>query len=189
MNLSDSLNKWGPIGLAAVCVFLGIRLVSEISGPVGLGAKSVASKVVRREQRHRTAAAGLNAGLVAKDDDSLLRLGLLKSLEGRPLPEVARDPFDFAPVAPPKPAGHGTAGSEVSSPPPPPPIPLRAFGYSVDQRGRRRAYLANAEEVFVVTQGSLVSNRFKVLQITPAMVEVQDAASGQKAELPIPQER
>lgn len=190
MNVSRGINAWGPAVLALVCVFLGIRLYSEMKEPLVHASRSVMKITAPAASTHQERAAGKDAASASTLESPLLRLGLVKDLEKRTLPEIARNPFDFAPLAPPKRAGGAGAGaSAATGPPPPPPIPLKAFGFSVDNQGRREAYLADAKEVYVVSKGTVVSKRFKVLQITPALVEVEDASSGQKAELPIPREK
>ncbi len=192
MNVSRGVNTWGPAVLAVVCIFLGIRLYSEMKKPLVHASRSVMKISAPAASTHHERAAGIDAASASTLESPLLRLSLVKDLEERPLPEIARNPFDFAPLAPPKHTeGSGGAGASAaaSGPPPPPPIPLKAFGFSVDNQGRREAYLADAKEVYVVSKGTVVSKRFKVLQITPSLVEVEDATSGQKAELPIPRQK
>lgn len=189
MSLNKLANKWGFAALTVVCIFLVIRLYSEISAPLVPSGRTVRKPAAKHEKLKQASGAKKPSGAPTAADDALLQLGLFKSIEASPLVQISRNPFDFGPVAPPVKTGSGSASLEAAAAPPPPPIPLKAFGFSVDGQGRRQAYLANANEVFVVTKGALVSKRFKVLDITPAMVEVEDAASHQKAELPIPQPR
>ncbi len=68
----------------------------------------------------------------------------------------------------------------------PPPIPLRAIGDSERGGAGPEAYLMDDSNVYVVHDGDLLSNRFRILKITSTDVEVQDGASGEKAQLPIP---
>lgn len=191
MNLNRAVNTWGSAALGVVCVFLGIRFYKELKQPVVRTAKAIVQLSPRAAKTHGESAASAKADQPSFNKDPLVRLSLVKEIEGRSLPDIARNPFDFAPLPPPKPGKGGGAGASAAStgPPPPPPIPLKAFGYSVDVEGRRQAYLEDAESVYVVSKGSVVSKRFKVLDITPVMVEVQDASSGQKAEIPIPREQ
>ena len=65
-------------------------------------------------------------------------------------------------------------------------MPLRAIGYSERRGVGPEAYLVDTNDVYIVHDGDLVSQRFKVLKITSLIVEVQDGASGEKAQLPIP---
>ena len=65
-------------------------------------------------------------------------------------------------------------------------MPLRAIGYSEKLGVGPEAYLTDADQVYIVHDGDVVSRRFKVLKITSLIVEIQDGASGEKAQLPIP---
>jgi hypothetical protein len=190
MNVSRAVNQWGPVALAVVCVFLGIRLVSELSGPPVHASRAALESAVPPAKPLHKQPRGSKEALGPVQEDPLVQLSLLKRIESRSLPPIARNPFDFAPLPPPKPTeGGAVGGSAEKGPPPPPPIPLKAIGYSEDRQGRRQAYLADTQQVYVVSQGTTVSKRFKVLQISPEKVEIEDANSGQKAELPIPKEK
>jgi hypothetical protein len=65
-------------------------------------------------------------------------------------------------------------------------ISLRAIGYSEKPGVGPEAYLADSDDVFIVHDGDVVSKRFKILKITSMKVEVQDGASGERSQLPIP---
>ena len=61
-----------------------------------------------------------------------------------------------------------------TGPPPPPPIDLRFFGYAARRNGTRRAFLTHGDDVFVASEGDIVSHRYKVISIEPSSIEVED---------------
>ncbi len=76
----------------------------------------------------------------------------------------------IGPVRPPK----QTPIAVNTGPPPPPPIDLRFFGYAARKNGTRRAFLTRGDDVFVASEGDVVSHRYKVVSIAPNSVEVED---------------
>jgi hypothetical protein len=184
MTTHRSIEKWGPLVLGLVCVFIVIKLVGEINGSPQRISQTRPRAVETRgkaDSRHNPGEALWDGGAVA------LHLDQLKAAEERPAPTVARNPFGYPPPPPPPGARQGGHGAGAALPPPPPPIPLKALGYSQDQAGNRQAYLSNQDEVFAVHSGDKISNRYKILSITPRAVRVKDLSSGERALLPIPQ--
>ncbi len=183
MTTSRSIQKWGPIVLGVVCLFMIVKLVRELNGSPQPAAR-VDSPSAHRGRRSVKIHA-LENNLTASGE---LRLDVLKAANQRPLPTFSRNPFGYPPPPPPPGMSPGERLSgDASSPPPPPPIPLKALGYSQDQEGNRQAYLSGQDEVYAARVGDEISHRYKVLAITPMAVIVEDTQSGEKARLPIPQ--
>ena len=80
-----------------------------------------------------------------------------------------------------------SAAAAPAAPAPPPPPPLKAMGYMEMPGGVREAYLSYEDQVYSVHEGDTIANKFKVLQVTPTQVEVEDASSKEKLKLPITQ--
>lgn len=121
----------------------------------------------------------------------LLRLDTLKEIHERPLPELTRNPFEFGPT--PQEIQNAERQKQQNEhptpppPPPPPPVPFKAMGFQQDTKGQRVAYLSDEQETYIVHEGQEFGQRFKVLKITEASVEVQDETYHQIVQLPYPQ--
>jgi hypothetical protein len=127
-----------------------------------------------------------------------LHVDELQELDARPLPQLERNPFEFE-APKPQPGGPGglgpggagapgvTAPAQDAPPPAPPPVPVKLVGYADLSGGKREAYLADDEQVYVVHAGDALLGRFKVLRIEPGFVELQDDASHQKIQLVMPE--
>ncbi len=192
MSKRTKFEKFGSIALGAVCVFLAFKLISEMGGsPVeaARGQETAAQPSAHSAQPPKSLSGQI--GKLASADPGL-EIQALKEYTARPLPENPRDPFDFG-AAPAVRALRGAKGmvgggfGAASTAPAPPQIPLRALGYSFRMGIGGEAYLADGEQVYVVHQGNLISKRYRILQITSAVVEVHDESSGQTVQLPIPE--
>jgi hypothetical protein len=194
MKKRAQVEKIGVVVLAGLCLFLIFRLVSEIMGnptpatrPAATAYKPSQRPVIRAENSAKRAKGSAGS-------DSTLEMQSLDQYQAKPLPDLGRNPFDFGPPpltpaqkAAQAQAARGMGGAmTASSGPAQPHMPLRAIGYSERTGVGPEAYLADADNVFVVHDGDVVSKRFKVLSITSMTVEIQDGASGEKAQLPIP---
>jgi hypothetical protein len=70
-------------------------------------------------------------------------------------------------------------------PPPPPPIDLKFYGFATEQNGRKTVFLLHGEDVFVAGEGDIVNRRFRVVQILPKAVVVEDLSYNDKQTLPL----
>lgn len=192
MTNKTNLRRGATLGLALVSLFLLARLVLQATGWWGeLGSASASPASATKPV---PASAGgviprAQTGPVSTVPDSMLRLDLLKALDSRPLPELPRSPFDFAPT-PAEIKAREVAAQSVAPPPPPPPpppVPFKAMGYQQDQQGLRMAYLSDDDGTYVVREGQEFGQHFKVLKITDTMVEVQDETYHQTVQLPYPE--
>lgn len=190
MSNRKQLEKWGAIVLGVLCVFLVFRLVSEIMGSPApdVDADQTLSQPAPRQVNSETREG--KAVAARAEGDPAYQMQALQEFKSSPLPDVNRDPFNFGapPVSPAQKAAEAArAAAAANAPPPPPRMPFRAIGYSVKAGVGPQAFLADSDQVYVVHDGELISGRYRIIKITTSMVEVQDASSGETAQLPIPQ--
>ena len=74
-----------------------------------------------------------------------------------------------------------------TGPPPPPTIDLRFFGYAARGNGARRAFLLHGDDVFVASEGDVVSHRYRVVRIAPTSVDIEDLPYHDTQTLPLTQ--
>jgi hypothetical protein len=74
---------------------------------------------------------------------------------------------------------------ETPPPPPPPPepkvapLPAKYFGFGTIPNGTARvAFLSMGEDIFVLKEGELLLNRFRILKIGNANLEYEDVTTG-----------
>ena len=118
--------------------------------------------------------------------DPVVKLGLLRELESRPAPHFNRNPFEYsAPKLPPKPP---VVAAEPVVPAAPPAPPIKALGYMEKAGGGREGTITDdADNIYVVHEGQTFADRYKVLKITPTVIEVEDSKTQQTIQLPVPQ--
>ena len=76
------------------------------------------------------------------------------------------------------------------APPPEPPltIPVKFFGYATDPAsGKKRAFFTNGDDVFILSEGEMLQNRFRLLRIGNATADFEEIMSGKRATLPLEQ--
>lgn len=184
--------KIGVAVLAGLCLFLIFRLASELMGNPSPSTQSATP--VSRSYQNSASAPNKSAKKADASSNtvSALEMQSLQKYKAKSLPDLSRDPFNFGPppLTPAQRAAQATRGIDgamtASSGPVQPSIPLRAIGYQDRIGVGPEAYLADSNDVFVVHDGDVISKRYKVLKITSMIVEIQDGASGEKAQLPIP---
>jgi hypothetical protein len=65
--------------------------------------------------------------------------------------------------------------------PPPPPIPLKYYGFANKSGESRKIFLQEqGGEVFVASQGDIVARRYRVVQIQPNVVTMEDVITGNR---------
>jgi hypothetical protein len=191
MKITGHIEKWASGILGAVSLLLLVNLVLQFNG-VRAGGARPSPAYPGGSSKERPA-----KGSKGSDDlsryDTIVRLDLLQELDGRPLPELPRNPFEFeAPQISKEQqmAQAAAAAAATTAPPPPPPVPevnLKALGYAEKAGGVREAYVVDDTDVYIVHEGDSVANRYRILKITPASITVEDEPSHQSVELPIPQ--
>ena len=197
MTNRANLRRGATILLALASVFLAARLVLQATGWWGSLGSASASPAPAVKPGLGSGKAAIEAatprtgsGPGSALPDSTLRLDMLKALDSRPMPDLSRSPFDFAPTPAEVKAREAAAQRVVPpppAPPPPPPVPFKAMGYQQDGQGRRMAYLTDDNGTYVVREGQEFGQHFKVLKITDTMVEVQDETYHQTVQLPYPE--
>jgi hypothetical protein len=122
-------------------------------------------------------------------DDPRLRVDLLDRIHKQEYTGTHRDIFSLeAPPPPvPKPDSNNPprpSGPVVPTGPPPLEIPATFFGYmSNPQSGRKQAFFANGDDVFIVAEGETLLSRFRVVKIGNNTVDVEEVSSGRHATL------
>ena len=205
MKSTGRMERWAVGVLGAVSLILIVYLVVQYN-QVRAGAKRRAAVIPAKAVPRASTGAGIGsshakAGAPARakaagkqkltDElsryNSLVKLDLLKEFEGRPLPELKRNPFEFVTV-PTQVSRVQTAGEAPgpAPPPAPPPVTLKVMGYSEGVGGVKEAMVSDEDQVFVVHAGDSVGGRYKVIKITPTAVTVEDATLHQTVDLPVP---
>jgi hypothetical protein len=112
-------------------------------------------------------------------------LDLLKEIQDRPLPKLARNPWEFEARAAPAPQAKGEASVAPAPPPKPPPPPLKAVGVTQKSGGINEAIVSDDQEIYIVHEGETFARRFRVVKITPSQVEIDDDTTHETIRLPI----
>ncbi len=97
----------------------------------------------------------------------------------------------FSAIAPPPPSQtpdhvvrkKEPSGPPVEAPPPPPEIPanMHFFGYGTVPNGTsRRAFFTDGEDVFIVSEGEVFLNRFRILKVNNASLDFEEVSSGRR---------
>jgi hypothetical protein len=194
MNRTISKEAWANIGLGALSFLLLARLVVN---SVFVNAESQTRPVVPAPAPlhpvHSQAKRPVKADPVFPQTP-VLRLELLEKEDREPATVAFdRNPFQFAPtpaqvrevLAQKALAAGGQPGSPAA--PVAPPIPYKALGFSENAHGQFQAYLTDDKDIFVVHEGDDLGGHYKILKITPNLIEVQDEAFNQKSQLLFPQ--
>ncbi|HEX4022533.1 MAG TPA: hypothetical protein VHX63_15410 [Acidobacteriaceae bacterium] len=85
-----------------------------------------------------------------------------------------------------KPIASARTGPAVpAGPPPPPPIDLKFYGFATEQNGQKRVFLLHGEDIFIAGVGDIVNRRYRVLQILPRSVVIQDLSYNDTQTLPL----
>lgn len=184
MKITSQREKWLSAVLGVVCLLLLVNLMLRWGG---LRAKAFRSPgLAERTGGMSNPPTSVPPGREElSGTEPVVQLDVLKTLQSRPLPRLARNPFEIeAPRSAASPAAPGPASAP--QPPSPPPIPLKALGHSQNIKGQQEAFLTDEEQVYVVHEGETFAKKYKVVKITSKFVEVQDEASLQRVELPFP---
>lgn len=82
----------------------------------------------------------------------------------------------------------GVYGPCQPAPPPPPKLPpnLKFFGYGTgSSSGSRRAFFTDGEDVYIVDEGQVLLNRFRILKVGNASLEFEEVATGRRGTAPL----
>lgn len=95
----------------------------------------------------------------------------------------------FSAVAPPPPTPAPVTPHEIPGPKVPPPEPVQPppvlsvkfFGYGTVPNGTSRlAFFTDGEDVFIVPEGQVLMNRFRILKINNTNLEFEEISSGRR---------
>jgi hypothetical protein len=201
MKVSGQYEKWGVAVLGAVSLALIAHLVFQFKrGPLAV-ARPIGKTPTHTKAKPLPDAKGTAGKQKGTDElsryDPYVNVELVKELESRPLPELTRNPFDF--VSAPRPSVPAPTATAAAPPPPPPPPPvtLKVMGYTEGKGGADEAMVelcatscevsSPDDQVFVVHAGDSVGTRYKIVKITPTVINVEDATLHQTVDLPVPQ--
>ncbi len=197
LGAEDSKKTIVALGLFIVALFLVIRMFSS-GGTPSVPAKApngaATPAPTRRTAGRRTARAATKQGNgpVIPNLDPRLHLSALQATENTDYTGKGRNIFlaqanDVViptpvasaikkPTPPPQPI--------VQPPPPPPPIDLKFFGFASTQ-GTKRVFLARGDDVFVASEGEIVSRRYKIVKINANNIEVLDVLNNNRQTIPL----
>lgn len=110
---------------------------------------------------------------------------------------TGRNIFSAIPAPPVVPQGPGPNGPNPKTPvlpvvpsqPPVPvvsPLPVKFFGYGTVPNGTaRRAFFTDGEETYIVSEGEVLLNRFRILKINNVNLDYEEISSGLRGTAPI----
>jgi len=185
MIRAGRFEKWASGFLGVVCVLLVLNLALRSGARVGASRSPVRAVPAAEPPRPQSVSAQGRDELARHDP--VVRLDLLKDLRSRPLPRLDRNPFEFEAPRPAVPASEGAAPPTptTATPAGPPPVSLKALGYTEKSGGVPEAIISDDEQLHIVHEGEVFAKRFRVLKITPKLVEIDDEAAHQTVRLPI----
>jgi hypothetical protein len=123
-----------------------------------------------------------------KVEDPALRMDLLERIQKLEYTGTHRNIFSAEPPPPPAPPASKT-NPAVAAPQgpaglPPLEIPVTFFGYAVNpQTGKRQAFFTNGDDVFVVPEGGMLLNRFRLIKVGNNTADIVEESSGRRATL------
>jgi hypothetical protein len=126
-------------------------------------------------------------------DNPQIRMDLIDRTRKAEYRSSGRNPF--SPAAPPSAkvphpdVKRDFPGPKDQPPPPPPPPPtlgnLKFYGFgTVPNSAARRAFLTDGENIYVVAEGEVLLNRFRILRIGNASLEFEEISSGRTGTAP-----
>ncbi len=194
---AESRNKLiAAVVLGGLAVVLLARAFFSFGGSdSSTPAVSVAAPTPVAAPHNKTAArgkiTGRRAGAAPRSLDPQLRYDWLKASEDTKYEGVGRNIFK-AQAEIPKPEGKGVTDAEKADegpppPPPPPPINLKFFGFASKPGEPKKVFLSQGEDVFIAREGEIVDRRYKVVQISPMSVEIEDEMNNHRQSIPLTQ--
>jgi hypothetical protein len=108
---------------------------------------------------------------------------------------TGRNPFSAIAAPPPAPL-HPKPKAEpvvvpqpvVDLPPPPPTLPpnMKFFGYgTIPNSNSRRAFFSNGEDIYVVAEGEVLLNQYRILKVNNASLEFEEVSTGRRGTAPL----
>ncbi len=120
-------------------------------------------------------------------ENPFLRLDKLERIRKLVYDGSRRSIFTAQTPPPPRPVAPPSNPKETTPPPDPPlTLPVKFFGYATDPNsGKRRAFFTNGEDVFILSEGEMLQNKYRLLRIGNATADFEEIQSGKRATLPI----
>jgi hypothetical protein len=167
--------------LAAVALVLVGRLI------VGLAVPSGPTTVGDQGQGDRSESSATKNASNLNRFDPTLRSDRLALSEGAEYKGTGRNIFKMEiPVlrTPPKTKALAPVPPKTSSPPT---MCLRFFGFASTLGKAKEIFLSENDDVFIGREGDIINRRYRILQITPTSVEMEDLIDDVRQTLPLDQ--
>lgn len=125
--------------------------------------------------------------------DPSLRVDLLERIQKEEYKGQHRNIFSEEPLPPPPdaPNSQQPAQPTVNTPPPPPPVTVPATFYGIvtdPATGKSQAcFSGNQDSIYIVPEGGMLLNQFRVTKIGNNTVELTEISSGRSTTLTLPQ--
>jgi hypothetical protein len=151
------------------------------------GGSSAGSLPSSRAAAPKPGKTGLSASAPDPSDDPRLRTDILdysRSVKYEP----GRDIFHMKALPTPTPIAAVRQPTPPPAPPtptPPPPIPVKYYGFASKPGEPRKVFLQSGERVFVVGQGEIVDRRYRLIQIQPNSVTMEDVLTNNRQPIPL----
>jgi len=185
--------------LGIVVLFLVLRMVFQMMGgsapppklppTIARGPAGAAPQTTSTSGEHE--AVKVSAGQMARLDPTL-HPEWMAAAESLKYTGTGRNIFSMssAPVKIEKPIGAVRPGAAhaaavAQGPPAPPAIDLKFFGFESRDGGARKAFLLHGDDVFIASVGDVVDHRYKVVQIAPMSIQIQDIPYNDTQTLPL----
>jgi hypothetical protein len=182
--------------LGIVVLFLVLRMVFQMMGgsaPPPQSPPTIAHGPASPAQTTATGqheAVKVSAGPLARLDPTLHPewMAAAESLKytgtGRNIFSMSSTPVKIEkPIGPVRPGAQAAAVAQ--GPPAPPAIDLKFFGFESHTGGARKAFLLHGDDVFIASEGDVVDHRYKVVQIQPMSIQIQDIPYNDTQTLPL----
>jgi hypothetical protein len=198
-GLEDKKKVAIAVVLGMVVLFLVLRMAFEMMGgsapapqqlPPTVARGPVAAVPQTNSTNGEHEAVKVSAGPMARLDPTL-HPEWMAAAESLKYTGTGRNIFSMssAPVKIEKPIGAVRPGAHAAAvaqgPPAPPAIDLKFFGFESRDGGTRRAFLLHGYDVFIASVGDVVDHRYKVVQIAPMSIQIQDIPYNDTQTLPL----
>jgi len=127
-------------------------------------------------------------------DNPQIRMDLIGRTRKAEYKSSGRNPFSPVQV-PVQQKAHAEKPHDFVGPKPPPPVPppppvtlgnVKFYGFgTVPNSAARRAFLTDGENIYVVAEGEVMLNRFRILRIGNASLEFEELSSGRTGTAPL----
>jgi hypothetical protein len=90
----------------------------------------------------------------------------------------------FSPIPPPPPPPKNPIPDSKTPDPIPvkvvtiQPLPVKFFGYGTINGSARRAFFTDGEDVYIISEGEVLLNRFRILKVNNASLDYEEISSG-----------